>query len=173
MKLKLILIALTVMVFTSCSKDILDVEFDANYSTDLEVDIPAVKIEEGEFMIVDTVDLKSNEDVVTYFDKIKSWDISQIEGTFKNLSEDFTLINGTFSVRTETMAAEWTFNNISVTELTALVLANDNGQFDIINQILMQKDKFIVTFSGMTDRKGMEFVLGTALKSKVVANPLN
>ncbi len=173
MKLKLILIALTAMVITSCSKDVLDVEFDANYETDLLIDIPEVKIEEGAFMVSDTIDLASNKDVETYLAKIKDWDISSIEGQFRELSENFTLVNGTFSVKTETLAAEWTFNNLPITELTALVLANENGQFDIINQILLNKDKFIVTFSGTTDKKGMDFILGSKLKSKVVANPLN
>jgi hypothetical protein len=173
MKLKSIILFVAVLTLAACSKDLLDVSFDANYKTDLAVEVDNAKAENGSFDTRDTIDLASDAEAAKYLERIKKWEMTGFEGEFKNLSEEFNVISAKVTIESGDRKAEWSFSNISVIEAYALLLANDNGQFDLVNQILEEKGTFIITFSGLTDKKGINFDLGLNVKTKVTANPLD
>ncbi|MBN2746919.1 MAG: hypothetical protein JXR34_09345 [Bacteroidales bacterium] len=173
MKLKLLTFILALVVMASCSKDALDITFDANYPVDLNVLVGSSKADQGVFDVRDTIDLQSDAEVAKYLDRIKKWELTGLDGQFKNLSEQFTLINGVLKVSSGVNSAEWTFANINVTEAYALLLENAAGQFDQINSMLAAKGKVIISFVGTTDKQNINFNLGTNLKTKVTANPLD
>ena len=173
MKLRTLLILAVVVVMASCSKDALDVTFDANYETDLSVNVPASKAQTGTFHVIDTIDLQSDAEVQKYLAQIKEWNLKGFEGTFKNLSKEFTLISGKLNVESGGRNAEWLFNNVNITEAHKIVFGNENSQFDVVNQILSDKGTFILSFEGETSEKDLTFDMGALMKTEVTANPLD
>ncbi len=176
MKFKTTLTALLIATigFTGCNKvkNATDVRFDANYTTDLNVNVSPGRDINGSFDESATIDPTSNANVKQYLNVIKSWDIVGISGDMMSVSQDFILQNATVSVSSSDKSARWEFSNISVTTGTTLTLDNSNGQWDTINQILAEKQTFTVNFSGQTDHDNVQFTLRVTLQSKVVANPL-
>lgn len=173
MKIKNILLIAAVVIVAACSKDLLDVTFDANYKVDLPVAVTAAKGETYSFSVSDSIKPGSDAEVAKYLDRIKSWEMTGIDGKFKDLSENFKLISGTLKVSAGTESAEWTFANIDVVEAYNMVLNNDNGQFDYINNLLSSKKDFKVELSGVTDKKDINYNVELNLKTQVTANPLD
>jgi hypothetical protein len=174
MKFKVLILFATVLVLAACSKDLLDVTFDANYETSFKADVdPSVKAEEGVFAVSDTIDPKKDEQVAEYFDRIKNFDLQGVDATIKNFPENFKLKEGTITITLEGRKAEWTFNDLDITEGFVINFNNDNQQFKIVNEILMQKLPFIISFEGMTDKKDFNFDVDMLMKTKVTANPLD
>ena len=173
MKIRSLLIIAAVIVAAACSKDALDVTFDAKYKMDLPVEVTGAKAETYSFEAQDTIDPASDEQVKQYLDRIKEWKMTGITGEFKDLTENFKLLTGTVTVYTKDREAKWDFKNITVEEAYKLMLDNDKGQFDIINKILENKEAFVVKFMGTTDKKDIQFKLGVEVDTKVTANPLD
>ncbi len=176
MKIKLTILALLVIAFgfTGCEKlkDAADVTFDANYTTDLNINVAPGRDINGTFSESATIDPTVNSDVQTYLNLIKSWEITGLTGEAMNVNNDFNLVTATFSVASADKSASWSFENLPVTEGTTLTLDNNDGQWDTINQILAEKQSFTVTFSGQTDTDDISFTLRVTIQSQVTANPL-
>lgn len=172
MKLRGIIILLSVIFLASCSEDLLDVKFDADYKTDLEVKTDNEKAGKGTFSVLDTIDPSSDEEVKKYYEEIKDWNIKSLKGTFKNVSEDFVLTEGVLKIKAKDFEAKWTLENVTGKNAEKVVLENLNGQFEQINKILKDKIPFVIDFSGTTNKDNIEYELEMLMKTEVTANPL-
>ena len=89
--LSLILVGI---VFAGCNeaKDILDVNFSANYETELDIIVaPGTKSTNGVFNISDTIDPTSNSEFAQYASTITGIDISEAKGTVQFINPDVVL----------------------------------------------------------------------------------
>ena len=175
MKWRNVFLVAFIVVVAACSKDLADVTFDANYEVDLPVALSGSKAEYN-FVVSDTIDPMSNAEATKYMEKIKAWEITSLKADFKESSENFKLIKGTLTIKSEsgTEIASWELNNIDIetTNPYQWIMDNANGQFAIINKILAAKTKFIVIFEGKTDKTDITYKLGAKVGTKVTANPL-
>ncbi len=173
-KITLLVLIISALSFNGCDKvkDVADVTFNANYTTDLNVTVSPDRNINGTFNESTTVNLTSNADVKKYLHLIKNWEIVGLSSEITNTSENFNLINATVSIASSDKNASWEFNNVAMTTGTHLSLDNTNGQWNTINQILSEKQTFTITFSGQTDIDNVQFTLHITVKTKVTANPL-
>jgi hypothetical protein len=180
MKMKMLFAAILVsgLLFTTgCDKvkSLLDVKFDANYTVDLNMNIPAsgtIKSVQSAFQGSATVDPTSNADVAKYLDLIKSWHVTGLTGTFKNVSKEAVLQNGTLTFSSDAGKATWTFSNVAIKDGGTFSLDNTNGQWDQLDKILSAKKKFTVSVQGKTDIDGFSFTMSVKVNTEVTANPL-
>lgn len=171
MKYKLFFLIAVLIGFASCEKDLLDVKFDAEYTSDFNVEVDSSK-GKAAFMHIDTIDPASDEEVKKYLENIKEWDLQEYSAKFLNLSQDFNLENVYFRIISGEIEAEWFFENVSVKEATVIVLEDLNGQFAKVNTIFKKAEPFVVEFSGVTDKSNLTFDTEAKIKAKVTASPL-
>jgi hypothetical protein len=171
MKYKLFILVAVLIGFASCEKDLLDVKFDTEYTSDFQVEVDSSK-GKAAFMHRDTIDPTSDEEVQKYLENIKEWNLKEYSAKFLNLSEDFNLDNVYFKIISGELEAEWFFENVSVKEATIIVLEDLNGQFDKVNTILKKAEPFVVEFSGVTDKSNITFDAESKIKAEVIASPL-
>jgi len=180
MKMKIFFAAILVsgLLFTTgCSKikSLLDKKFDANYTVNINVAVPAstsIKAVQGSFEESATINLDDNSDVSQYLNLIKSWNVTELTGTFQNVSKEAVLQTGTISFSSEAGTASWTYTNLPITNGGAFTMSNTAGQWTVFDQILSAKKPITVTFSGTTDKDDFTFTLSVSVNSTIVANPL-
>ena len=165
------------MLNTGCSKikSLLDIKFDADYTVDLNVKIPApssLKAVQSSFQGSATIDPTSNSDVSKYLNLIKSWKVTGLTGTFKNVSKEAVLQTGTISFSSDAGTATWNFTNVAIKNGGTFTMDNTNGQWGELDKILSAKKPFTVTFSGTTDKDDFTFTMSVKIQSTVTANPL-
>lgn len=162
---------------TGCAKieSLLDMKFDANYTVNINVTVPAlgsIEAVQGSFEGSATIDPTSNPDVSKYLKLIKSWHITGLKGTFKNVSKEAVLKNGTITFSSSAGSASWTFTNVAIQNGGTFTLDNAAGQWTEFDKILSAKKPFTVAFSGTTDKDDFSFTLLVEVQSIVTANPL-
>jgi len=163
---------------TGCSKikSLLDIKFDANYTVDLNVTIPpasgSIKTVLSSFSGSATIDPASNSDVSKYLKLIKSWKVTGLTGTFKNVSKEAVLTNGIITFSSSADSASWTFTNVAIKNGGTFPMDNTNGQWNELDKIFSEKKPFTVYLAGTTDKDGFSFTLSVEVKSTIVANPL-
>ncbi len=180
MKVKMFFAAILLsgLVFSSgCSKikSLLDKKFDANYTVDINVTVPAIssiKAVQGTFSESTTINLTDNSDVSQYLNLIKSWNITKLTGTFKNVTKEAVLQTGTISFSSDAGTASWAFTNLPIKNGGTFTMDNSTGQWTEFNKILSAKKPVTVTFSGTTDKDDFTFTLSVSVNSTIVANPL-
>ncbi|VAW26512.1 hypothetical protein MNBD_BACTEROID07-48 [hydrothermal vent metagenome] len=181
MKVKIFFTAILLsgLVFSSgCGKikSLLDVKFDANYTVNLNMSVPAasstLKSVQSSFEGSATVDPTSNSDVSKYLNLIKSWTVNSITGTFNNVTKEAVLQNGTLTFTSDAGTASWTFTNVQIKNGGTITIDNTSGQLDELSKILSAKKVFTVSFTGTTDKDDFTFTLSLEINSTVVANPL-
>ncbi len=165
------------MFTTGCSKikSLLDVKFDANYTVDLNVKIPApgsLKTVQSSFEGSATIDPTSNSDVSKYLNLIKSWNVTGLTGTFKNVTKEAVLQTGILKISSDAGTSKWTFTNVQIKNDGTFTLDNTNGQWDELDRILSAKKPFTVDVSGTTDKDDFSFTMSIKIQSTVTANPL-
>ncbi len=166
------------MFSTGCSKikSLLDVKFDANYTVDMNMTVPpasgSIKTVQSSFSGSAQIDPTSNSDVSKYLNLIKSWHVNSLTGTFKNVSKEAVLQNGTLTFTADAGTATWTFSNIKIANNGTFTLDNTNGQWDELDKIFSAKKVFNVQFSGTTDIDDFSFTLSVQINSTITANPL-
>lgn len=165
------LLVITATVWSGCNKakELLDVEFDADFTVDLPV--TTTRSVEGSFNVEETVDPLSDDDVAKYIDNIKSWNITNLSGLFLQVNPDFDLSNAQVMVSSGDKEAIWNLADQNITEGTSITLSNENGQWETVNEILGMKQEFTVSFSGDSSLDD-DFVLQLTIFTRVTANPL-
>jgi len=153
------------------AKEVLDVTFDADYKTDLNVDVPAVARNVG-FSASATIDPASDPDVSKYWDKIKKFDVQEVTGEITSISKEVTLVTANLTISNDTRTAKWTLNEIPLRVGTILTLDNSGGQWDTVAQILKDKKVFKITVNGEVSEGDVQFTILVRIKTKVTANPL-
>ena len=180
MKMKMFFAAILVsglLFSTGCDKikSLLDVKFDANYAVDLNMTVPAASSINGvqsAFQGSAKVDLTSNSEVSKYLKLIKSWHVTGLTGTFKNVSKEAVLQNGTITFSSDAGTATWTFTNVQIKNGGSFTLDNTAGQWDELDKILSAKKVFSVTVNGTTDIDNFSFTMSIEVESTITANPL-
>ena len=171
------LLAFIAVTNTGCdkAKDLLDVKFDADFETDLNVDIPAdaARNAEATFYAEATIDPKSNSEFAEYGSKIKDIEIREVIATVKSITKDVVLESVEITVGSQEMkAAVWTFTNETLTIGKKLTLDNSNGQWNDVQAILNKQNAFTVSMKGTADQDDVQYTLLIEIKTRVTANPL-
>lgn len=165
-------LVITATVWSGCNKakELLDVEFDADFTVDLPVS-HSTRSAEASFLVEETVDPLADENVEKYIDNIKSWNITDLTGVFLQVNPDFDLTNGQVSVTSDDKSAVWNLANQTITEGSQISLGNEDGQWATVNEILGQKQVLTVRFSGDSSLDE-DFTLRLTMYTQVTANPL-
>lgn len=171
-------IILTVLLFTGfiwsgCdkAKELLDVEFDADFKVNLPVKLNGTRSLDGAFIVEETVNPLADEEIEKYIDNIKSWNVTELSGTFLQVDPDFELTNGLVKISSSSKEAIWNLDDQLITEGSEIILGNENGQWNTVNQILNDKQEFTILFSGNNSQEE-DFVLQLLIETRVTANPL-
>ncbi len=174
-----ILLFLIGVTFSSCEKikSLADVKFDSELSGDINVTVPAEGLKSASVAGVGfsgdaTINPRSDSEIDKYFDKLKSFDVTGAQGTFKNVSKAVKIMSGTISVKSGSTTASWPIADYEVANGKSITLDNANGQWDKVNKILDSKNTFTVSIEGEASEGGVSFTLTILIKVKVTANPL-
>jgi hypothetical protein len=166
------------IILTGCEEvsDLTDVKFPADYEAELDVTVTPSSSDKsinGTFSASETIDPASNPDYEKYFDKIKGVKIIEFSGEVISVDPNVTLTSTEISVSNSSHNATWEFFELQIEVGKVVTLDNANEQWDAIEQILMDKEPFIVSISGEANEENAEFVILFTFKSEVTANPLN
>lgn len=168
---------LTIGLLSSCEKlkSLADVEFDADYETELDLNIlPTFKSGTGVFNQTVTIDPLTNADFLKYKDKIKNVDITSAEFTILELNPSPITISGSLTASSSNLpSASWSLNNEELTVNKLIVLDNNNQQFDKLRDIINAKDPFDVNIQGQANEPQGSFKCKVRFKTRIKANPLN
>lgn len=173
----IILVFVVGFITTSCEKvvSLADVNFDSTFKTDLNFDISTAsfKAVNGSFLVeaqVNPQELDAEFD--KYLDKIK--EVSIKSARIEIISTDpssINLLRGHLYFKGEGHeAVSWDFQNVELTEGAALELNED--AWPDIQEMLLDKIPFDVSFSGTTDVDEGSVEARLVLIVNVLANPL-
>ncbi len=171
--LSLILVGI---IFSGCkeAENLLNVKFDVSYETELDVTvIPETKAVNGVFNFSETIDPNSDSEYAEYASTIKGFDVTDISGEITYINPNVTLVTSNLTIFNENHSATWTFENEELALHTMLTLDNNAGQWDIVEDILMDKSVFTVTLDGETVEDDAKFKVTIRLNGIVIANPHN
>ncbi len=161
------------VLFSGCNKakELLDLKFKVNYDTDLTVSVP-----EGSrnltFNKKLTVDPVSNPTVEKYIDKIKDIEILELSAEVTSISKNIILVTGQLDIYNDTRSTGWSFENVEIKKGAKFDLNNDNGQWDVLSDILMDQEVFTEEMTGEVDQGGVTFSLKIKMRTKITVNPL-
>ncbi len=170
---------ITAAFLSSCEKlkSLADVEFDADFESELDVPISptSLKSTQGAFNKTETIDPLSNADFQKYKDKIKNIDVKQAEITITQLNPSPIVVStATLSAMMLNMpSATWSISNETLTVGKVIVLDNNQQQFDKLKDIINQKKPFDVNLQGVASVDQGSFKVKVKFKTRVKANPLN
>lgn len=166
----LLLIAITI---AGCNKvkEILDIKFDADFTVDLSVESSNTGLDKSTFNVEKTVDPLEDETVQQYIDNIKGWEVLQLDIKFNQVYPDFYLSDGIVKIAGNGREVSWNLNDQDIIDGKVIALGNENGEWNMLNEIMNQKEPFIVYFSGNAE-PASSFVLQFIIKTKITANPL-
>lgn len=175
---------LTIMLFavaflSSCEKlkSLADVEFDADFESELDLQIQPTSLKStlGVFNRTETIDPLSNAEFQRYKDKIKDINVQQVEITITQLTPSTILVNtATLTASMTNMpSASWSISNETLNVGKVIVLDNNQQQFDKLRAIINEKKPFTVNLQGMANVNQGSFKAKVKFKTRVKANPLN
>jgi len=169
-------LVLSAMVFSGCNetKELLDVTFEADYTTDLPIVVTpsTLKATNGVFESSTTIDPMSNSDLATYANNIQSIEIIEATATILSVSTN-AVMSADVDITSGTLpAASWVFTDQPIQEGTVITLGNENGQLEKLSNILSAKNVFTVDVVGQTDVDDMTFTMSVTIRAFVTANPL-
>jgi len=173
-----LLLAFIAVTSTGCdkAKDLLDVKFDADFKTNLDIDNQAEtsRNANGAFYAEATIDPKSNSDFAEYGSKIKDIEIKEVNATVTAINTETILETAVITVASGGMTnAIWNFTNETLTVGKKLTLDNANGQWDNVRAMLNAQNAFTVSMAGTADQDNVKYTLLIEIKTRVTANPLN
>ncbi|MBU1369778.1 MAG: hypothetical protein KJ578_00660 [Bacteroidetes bacterium] len=172
------LLAFIAITSAGCNKakDLLDVKFDADFETNLNVDIPAetMRNTDASFYQESTIDPQSNTEFAEYGSKIKEIEIKEVKATILSINKEVVLETAEITVKSADLnPAVWSYTNETLTVGKQLVMDNSNGQWDNVQTILDGQNAFTVSMGGTSDQDDVQFTLLIEIKTSVTANPLN
>lgn len=175
MKIKTIILFVAVVVLAACSKDLLDVTFDADYETKSTMDVTAVK-GNGEFSSLDTIDIATNAEVKKYLDNIKSFELNGNIIRFENVPLNFNIETLNIFIKDlddlGVSEINLTLSNISVAEAFEVTIDYTEAQKTALETMLTKKHKVRIETNGIADASDISFDVVSILKTKVTASPL-
>lgn len=164
----------TGIAFSGC-KDALDVTFEADYTSNMDIVVsPSTqKATNGTFSSTTTIDPLSNSDVADYANNIQSIEIVEARGTITAVSTTATMQTANLEITSlEMPAASWNYTNEPIAVGSIFTLTNEDGQLDKLSDILSTKNVFTIHFTGQTDQDDITFTMQVYIRAMVTANPL-
>jgi len=152
---------------------LLDVKFDANFKSDLNIDVPT-GTKSATFSAEATIDPQSNTDFAEYGSKIKEIEIKEAKATILAINKTVVMENAEISVTSGSMTpAKWNYSNETLAVGTVLTLGNESGQWDNVQAILNAQNAFTTAINGTISEDDVQFTLQIEIKTSVTANPLD
>lgn len=167
-----IFVAVTILI-AGCNKvkQLLDVKFDANFIVNLAVEAEDYGLDGGFFSIEKVVDPLADEEVKKYIDNIKGLEVTGLSMIFKQVNPGFNLSEGIAKMSLDNWEVTWNLKDQLVTDGTEVALGNENGQWNMVNDIMNQKKEFLIIVSGKSE-PASSFVIQIDIKTKITANAL-
>lgn len=178
MKIKNIALAILFVsiVFSGCKKieEAFDVTFTSDFKTNFSIVVlPDSREITGTFNASETIDPQGDSNFSQYYDLIKDIQINTVKGTITNpVPESINLVSLNVTITNANYSSTWILSNITITDGYELELNNDNGQFNTINNILLEGTEFTVSVSGETAEDAASFNLEVVVNTTITANPL-
>ncbi|MFA5418810.1 MAG: hypothetical protein WC341_10160 [Bacteroidales bacterium] len=165
------------VMFSGCkeAKNLLDVTFQADYETDMDIAVsPDLKAGiNGTFSSSTTIDPLTDETFKKYADNIKSVEILEVTGKITLVSQNAVMQTADLNITASEMPnAQWLFTNEPIEVGNVISFTNENGQLDRLSNILNERKAFTLTFSGQTDSDDITYTMSFFIRAKVVANPI-
>lgn len=148
-----------------------EVTFDTSFQGDIAVDVSGTNRNES-FNESILIDPTSDDQVAKYLDKIKGFDIKSVTAEVIKISEDLTLVTAKVEIFNQSKQAVWNYSDVYLTPGAFLTMNNNNGQWDTVSQILMDKLPFTVNLSGEVDKSNVSFTLRITIETTVTAEAL-
>jgi len=166
------------VVLTGCkeAEELIEVKFPANYEAELDVTVvpsTSAKATNGVFSVNETIDPTSDSDFAKYLNNIRGITIEEVSGLILSVEPNITLTSTVITVSNANHTATWEFTNLPITVGTELTLDNNNGQWDAIEQILLDAEIFNLSISGQANEENAKFVVLVSINSEVLANPIS
>jgi hypothetical protein len=173
-------ILFTVLLFTGLmSCELLDVEFDTNLSSDLNINVEDTGTKSGingyGYTASTTLDPLSDEDIKEYKDKIDDYSLNSLTATVISVSKpDVKLMAGTFfEIYDSEDNARWTLASDFDVEVGAeYTLDNTEGQWGTVRDILKRNSVFTIASAGEASANNVTIVFEVSIGATVTANPL-
>jgi len=167
---------LTMLVVSSCNKvkDLTTVNFDADFSTNLDCVVPASsRAVVPTFSASAVINPTSDPNVNLYLNSIDGYEIQSINATVTSISqENVTLVSGDLTIQNFQSNAQWAFQNELLNVGKTFALGNENGQWNTVSSILKDGQEFTVVITGETDFADVTFTIHVDIATKVTASPL-
>jgi hypothetical protein len=174
----LLLSLMSLLIYTGCekTKSLLDVKFDADFDTNLNVVVEPAGGEKslsGAFYASAGIDPMSNDDFAEYAEKIKNINIKSVVAEVTSISKPAVLLSADLTISSGGVdPASWAFTNEDLIQGKTFSLGNENGQWDRVQTMLNNQNLIDVVIQGSTDEDNLEFTLKVTIGTEVVANPL-
>jgi len=175
---KLFLLAMLAAGLASCS--LFDVEFDATFDGDLEIEVqePGVKSTNADsypFQASATINVLDDEDVYEHQDNIEDFIVSGVTATvtWVNQGDVEFLPQTTFTITNGTRTATWTLeSSLPIVQGASLSLTDLGGVYTTVSQILADMNPFTVSAVGSCNKAPVSAVIRLGIETTVIANPL-
>jgi len=169
-----LLVIATSFFLTSCEKvkDLNTIDFDANFSENLECVTAGVKSN----LLVPTfgasavIEPTSDPNVNIYLNKIKEYEIESVKATITSMSqENVTVTTAYLLIKNFQYQAQWDFQDELLTTGKIITLGNENGQWDTVSDILKDGQELTILITGEADFSGVTFTIKVDIETKVTA----
>jgi hypothetical protein len=160
-------------------KDLTNVEFDTDMSTDLNINVADASSKSSllsySFSDASTLDPLEDSEVKKYKEKIEDYDVNSLTATVISVSKpEVALLEGTyFQVFDSKDTATWTLDApFYVVSDAVYTLDNTNGNWDKVRKILKRNSVFTVAAAGESSTDNVTIVFEVSIGATVTANPL-
>jgi hypothetical protein len=151
-------------LFQSC-EDALNFDFDAVFSSNLNIDITETKSDQFPFSATDTLNIEDDEEIQKHYNKIKSLEITRIECRLTGIPEGQT-------IQELNVKVEGTVFLVALTDLTenhTFDVEVENEMLDILANYLFENPQTVITVYGNSSYAPMTLGVKLTYHSKVTA----
>jgi hypothetical protein len=164
-KISLMMFVAIVLILNSCD-DVLDFDFDANFNTNMSIDVAETKSDGFDFSATENLNIKDDDEVEKYINKIKNLEITRIDCTLTGISQGATI--HALTVKVEELNLQVTLNNL--TENQTLSLPVDAALLTALSDHLKTNHEATITVFGISSDAPMTFGVKLTYISKVTAS---
>jgi len=169
----LIGILLSGILFSGCNKmkEGLNVKFNVNYENNMNFNVPDGSRTMA-FSKSVNIDPFSSSVFEKHYDQIKKIEIVSLSAEVTSVTKEVDVISTTVNVSNDNRSAQWTLENIPLKVGSVFNLNNDNGQWNVITDIMLDKNVFTEKIEGELSEGGVQFTLKVKIKTKITVNAL-
>ncbi len=161
----LMMMAATFMLFQSCD-DLLDVNFDAEFSTNMNIDVAETKADGYAFSESRTLNITDDDEVEKYIDRIKDLEITEIECALTGIPIGESLPELSVKVVELNMQIDLT----DITENSTFILPVTDALLKSLGNYLKENHQSTITVFGTSTYAPMVLGVKLTYKTKVTAS---